>query len=57
MCRNTSTICKVQGKSASTIHDHVAGICGLWGVPMDAYTLPLRVVAGKHAQPRRKALR
>ena len=36
---------QVQGKSASTIHTYVAGICRLWGVPMDAYTLPLRVVA------------
>ena len=34
-----------QGKSASTIHTYVAGICRLWGVPMDSYTLPKRITA------------
>ena len=34
-----------QGKSASTIHTYVAGICRVWGVPMDDYDLPRRVVA------------
>lgn len=34
-----------QGKSASTIHTYVAGVCRVWDIPMDTYTLPRRVVA------------
>ena len=34
-----------KGKSASTIHTYVAGVCRVWDIPMDTYTLPKRVVA------------
>lgn len=36
---------QAQGKSASTIHTYAAGICRLWGVRMDDYDLPRRIVA------------
>ena len=34
-----------QGKSASTIHTYIAGICRYWGVPMDYIVKPRRVTA------------
>ena len=34
-----------QGKSASTIHAYIAGVCRYWGVPMDYIVKPRRVTA------------